>query len=96
MYKKWLDAITKLGAIKNARVTCPECEQAILTRIDIPLEREHSVFERLIYCENCNAEKSFTIEGATRYFGYNGKDKVSDTIKIDVIKRRYQASKTIK
>ncbi len=91
----WLNTYKKIGAFKNAKVVCPECSHKYLTRIDIPLEANGRVFERLIFCEDCNVEHSLTMKGENNYFEYCGDEDLSKIINVDELKRRYEITKSM-
>ena len=52
--RKWIDVGLKISRDPNARVVCPQCEEAIL--VSDPLEKEGKNIETWIHCPKCKAQ----------------------------------------
>lgn len=54
--KDWIEIGKRLGKDPNEKIECPVCKYKNLKVKDIPSEIEENLFERIIYCPNCNAK----------------------------------------
>lgn len=62
---KWIEAGRLLSENPDAKVTCPNCERAILEVHDILFEQDPTVFERYMTCHACGARNVLRIKKNT-------------------------------
>jgi predicted RNA-binding Zn-ribbon protein involved in translation (DUF1610 family) len=55
---RWIDAVIRFLKEPETDVLCPSCGEANLRAMDIRLESEPGLFERIVYCPACG-EKNY-------------------------------------
>jgi hypothetical protein len=54
----WVDAIIRFLKEPEADVVCPGCGKAPLKAMDIRVEDEPELFERIVYCPACGVKNT--------------------------------------